>query len=199
MRVLYILSAILLSLALILSSFELTLSLFHSPINSDIVEPQAHSMTWIYLLKQKYITFIDLDIFTIHEKRHLLDVKRLFEQIYSIWVMVSTVALSLILFLYFREKKGLFLVFRYNFFIGLGVTLLSLFVATDFLDSFRLLHKLLFPQHSWVFPDNSILIEWFPLGYFQEFGIIMGGVYLAIFSYIYYQAQNNSKKTSFRL
>jgi uncharacterized membrane protein len=180
MRVLYILCAILFSLALLLSSFELTLFLFHSPINSDIIEPKAHSLTWIYLLKQKYITFIDLDIFTLHEKRHLLDVKRLFEKIYSIWIILSTLSILSIISLYLKAKKSFFLVFRYSFFIGLIVTLLSIFIATDFLDSFKLLHQLLFPQHSWVFPNGSILIEWFPLSYFQEFLAIIGSVYLIL-------------------
>jgi uncharacterized membrane protein len=40
------------------------------------------------------------------------------------------------------------------------------------LDSFKLLHKLLFPNGTWIFPPNSILIEWFPLEYFVEFFII---------------------------
>ncbi len=77
---------LLIFLTISLSSFELILNLFHSPFGQEVVNPQAHNLTWLYLLKQKYITLIELDIFTIHEKRHLLDVKRLFEQIYSLWI-----------------------------------------------------------------------------------------------------------------
>lgn len=178
MKVIYILFALLLSLALLLTSFELTLLLFHSPFNSTTMESEAHSMTWVYLLEQNYMAFIDLDIFTIHEKRHLLDVKRLFENIYSIWAIVSTSALSLLLFLYITDKNILFLVFRYNFLIGLTILLLFIFMMTNFLDTFSLLHRLIFPSDSWIFSDDSILIDWFPLSYFQEFIVIMLSIYL---------------------
>jgi len=181
MRVIYILFALLLCFTLILSSFELTLSLFHSPFNSMITEPKAHSLTWIYLLEQKYITFIDLDIFTIHEKRHLLDVKRLFDKIYSLWAITSISTITILIGLYLKDKKRFFIVLRYNFFLGVAVTLLSIFIATNFLDSFKLLHELIFSQYSWVFPNDSILIEWFPLVYFQEFAVIMGSIYLTSF------------------
>ncbi|NEW59822.1 DUF1461 domain-containing protein [Sulfurovum sp. bin170] len=177
MKFFYIIFALLLSFTLLLSSFELTFFLFHSPFDSTIVEPKAHSLTWIYLLEQKYITFIDLDIFTIHEKRHLLDVKRLFENIHSVWITVSVISLSLVIFLYFRAKERLILVFRYSFFIGLMVVALSILLAFDFLNSFKFLHQLLFLEHSWIFPDDSILIEWFPLSYFQEFVVIVISIF----------------------
>ena len=178
MKALYISVAILLSFTLLLSSFEITLFLFHSPINSEIIEPKAHSMTWIYLLKQKYMAFIDLDIFTLYEKRHLLDVKRLFDKIYYIWVIVSILTISFILFIYFIDKKRFFLILRYNLFIVFLTILLSILILINFLDSFSFLHQLIFLGHSWVFPDNSILIEWFPLSYFQEFMVIIIFIYI---------------------
>jgi integral membrane protein (TIGR01906 family) len=137
-------------------------------------------MTWIYLLEQRYITLIDLDIFTIHEKRHLLDVKRLFEKIYSVWVAISTLAISSMILLYIRGKKSLGLVFRYNFLIGLMILLFSIFIATDFLDAFEMLHQLLFPQQSWILPNDSLLIAWFPLDYFREFAVMVESGYLVV-------------------
>jgi uncharacterized membrane protein len=188
MRALYILSAILLSLALLLSSFEITLFLFHSPINSDIIEPKAHTITWRYLLEQKYMAFIDLDSFTLYEKRHLLDVKRLFDKLFSIWILLSSVVLSTIIFFYFIDRRGFSLIFRYNFFIGLSLILFFAFIMSNFLDNFSFFHQLIFSENSWIFPDNSLLIEWFPIIYFQEFIVIMLSIYLmSLFAYNKYQ------------
>jgi len=93
---------LLIFLTISLSSFELILNLFHSPFGQEVVNPQAHNLTWLYLLKQKYITLIELDIFTIHEKRHLLDVKRLFEQIYSLWYISIPISILIVIFAHFR-------------------------------------------------------------------------------------------------
>jgi len=186
MKFIYILLALLLSLTLLLSSFELTLHLFHSPFNSTIIEPQAHTTTWTYLLKQKYITLIDLDIFTIKEKRHLLDIKRLFDTLYNLWTLLSLLSFFSIIFLYFKAKESIALIFKYNFIIGLIVIALSIFLAFDFLDSFKTLHQLIFPMNSWIFPNNSILIKWFPLEYFQDFLTVVVFIFsIAIFINIF--------------
>jgi uncharacterized membrane protein len=169
MKFIYIPLALLLFLTLLLSSFELTLYLFHSPFNSIIIEPQAHTTTWTYLLKQKYITLINVDIFTINEKRHLLDVKRLLDKLYNLWSALSVLSFFSIIFLYVKAKESIASIFKYNFIIGLIVIALSIFLAFDFLDSFKTFHQLVFPMGSWIFPDNSILIKWFPLEYFQDF------------------------------
>jgi len=88
MKVLLLLASILIYIVISLSSFIFLLYTFHSPFGYDIVELKAHNLTWTYLLKQKYISFInDLDIFSIYEKRHLLDVKRLFSSIYEFWII----------------------------------------------------------------------------------------------------------------
>jgi uncharacterized membrane protein len=186
LRIVYISTALLFSLMLLLSSFELTLFFFHSPFGSTIIEPQAHSITWIYLLKQKYISFIDLDIFNIYEKRHLLDVKRLFEKIYSLWIIISAISLSLLLFFYLRSREKFFLILRYSSIVGSITTLIYLLILFNFLENFTYLHQLIFPHYSWIFPPNSILIEWFPLSYFQEFAIIMVLIYLGLFFFIFY-------------
>ena len=177
--------ALWLSFALLLGAFELTLYLFHSPFGSTIIEPEVHAKTWEYLLRQEYIAFIDLDIFTIHEKRHLLDVKRLFESIYSIWVISLVSTLFVVAFLYFRAREMVELVRRYIFWIGAVVIIGSfLVVAIGFLDSFGWLHQLLFPANSWYFAEGSILIVWFPIVYFQEFVVVLMAFYLVVVVYL---------------
>jgi integral membrane protein (TIGR01906 family) len=158
-----------LTILILLSSFELTLHLFHSPFNSIIIEQNAHQLTWNYLLKQRYISFIDLDIFTISEKRHLLDVKRVFDNIYSIWSTLLYIITPITLFLYLKSKRELFLALSYSVRVGVVVNIISIIVSINFLDSFKLLHKIIFTNNSWIFKPNSILIEWFPISYFIEF------------------------------
>jgi len=168
MKILYTILAIIISLTLLLSSFELTLFIFHSPFGSDIINQKAHSLTWIYLLKQHYISLIDLDIFNINEKRHLLDVKRLFEQIYFIWKIMLIITLSIFIFFY----RKLFIVIKYTIISGVVINILLIIISFDFLDSFSFLHQMIFPHNSWIFQSNSILIGWFPLTYFIEFFLI---------------------------
>ena len=169
MRLIYFFLALFLLITLTISSFELTLHLFHSPFNSTIIEPKAHSLTWIYLLKQKYISLIDLDIFNINEKRHLLDVKRFFDKIYYIWSILFTLSIFISISLYFKSKEKLALVIRYSTILGVVLNIIFILISFNFLEIFTLLHKILFLHNSWVFQPNSILIEWFPLEYFIEF------------------------------
>jgi len=170
MKILYYILAIVLFLAFSFTVFELLLHTFHSSFNQDIPNPKAHTLIWIYLLKQKYITFIDLDIFSIHEKRHLLDVKRLFEKIYTIWLIFTISSVVITIFIYFKGWIGE--VFRYFLYIGVAINSIFIISSIFFLDSFKFLHKILFPYNSWIFPPDSILIEWFPISYFMEFFIL---------------------------
>ncbi len=48
-----------------------------------------------------------------------------------------------------------------------------MFMAFDFLENFKWLHQLMFPKSSWIFPEDSILIVWFPLLYFKQFFLMV--------------------------
>jgi|AAUQ01.1.fsa_nt_gi hypothetical protein len=170
MKFLLLLASILIYIVISLSSFIFLLYTFHSPFGYDIVELKAHNLTWTYLIKQKYISFIDLDIFSIHEKRHLLDVKRLFSRIYEFWIISSVVSILLLTFFYL--KCFIREVFRYVIYIGVFINSLLVISSLFFRNSFELLHRVLFPVNSWIFPENSILIKWFPLEYFVEFFLL---------------------------
>ena len=168
-KLLYFILATLLLVTIYLTIFELLIYNFHSPFNSNIKEPIAHHTTWIYLLKQHYITFIELDIFNIHEKRHLLDVKKVFEKTYIIWLMVISISsiITLILMVKFKDNINKSLIYLYR--IGFTINILLITLNLNFLNSFSYFHTLFFTKNTWTFPKNSILIEWFPLSYFQEF------------------------------
>ena len=173
-KIFYIFLSLIVLTGIYLSLFELLLYNFHSPFNEAIINPSAHDATWTYLLHQKYITFIELDIFNIHEKRHLLDVKRVFKTTHILWMLTASLGF-LILVIFFRK------VIKYITLFGLSLNSLLLLLSFNFLNSFELFHSLFFKQNSWIFMKNSLLIEWFPLVYFQEFFALFLGVSFFIF------------------
>ncbi len=198
MKIVYFFLGLLFTITIFLSLFETTLHLFHSPINSNIVESKAHSLTWIYLIKQKYISLIDLDIFTINEKRHLLDIKRVFNKIYYIWERLLLLSTIISIYLYFKSKEKLTLVIKYTTILGVVLNIIFILISFNFLEVFTILHKIIFTHNSWIFKPNSILIEWFPLLYFIEFFtiiIILNFLILFIpFFTVKYQKQKKRKQ-----
>ncbi|HHH19214.1 MAG TPA: DUF1461 domain-containing protein [Campylobacterales bacterium] len=157
-----------------LSSFEFTLLYYQSPLKGIGIELKAHQLLWEYLLKQHYISLIDLDCLTLHEKRHLLDVKRVFETLDRVWIVASFFSLVFFLIIFVYDRKRLFQLLQYTFSLGLFVVILALVITMSFSQYFTLLHLWLFPQNSWIFPEESLLIRWFPLEYFQEFfGLVL--------------------------
>ena len=173
-KIFYIFLSLIVLTGIYLTVFELLLYNFHSPFNEAIINPSAYSATWRYLLHQKYITFIELDLFNIHEKRHLLDVKRVFEITYTLWIFFASLSF-LILVTFFRK------VVKYIALFGLTLNSLLILLSFNFLNSFELFHSLFFKQNSWILMKNSLLIEWFPLIYFQEFFALFLGVSFFIF------------------
>ena len=166
-KTIYFILAIILLTAIYLTLFELLLHNFHYPFNTPIKDPITHSNTWIYLLKQQYISLIEVDAFNINEKRHLLDVKRVLETTHFLWIIFSSFTLLLLIISFI--KKILKKVLNYSIAIGAVINTLFIILSFNFLNSFNGFHKLFFAQNSWNFPKNSLLIDCFPLLYFQEF------------------------------
>jgi hypothetical protein len=158
----YICLSLIVLTGIYLSIFEFLLYHFHSPFNVKVINTSAYNTTWIYLLHQKYMTFIELDLLNIHEKRHLLDVKRVFKMTYMLWMLSASLGF-LILTVFFQK------IIKYIAILGLSLNTFALLLSFNFLNSFELFHALFFKQNSWIFLQNSLLIQWFPLIYFQEF------------------------------
>ena len=135
-------------------------------------EPLSHQATWTYLLKQHYINLIEIDIFTIHEKRHLLDVKRVFETTYKLWFLFFILSTAILLVFIIKIKSKIITLLRYIYILGLTLNSLLILLMFNFLVNFNFFHTLIFSKNSWTFPKNSTIIEWFPLHYFQEFIMI---------------------------
>ena len=159
---LYIFISFIVLIAIYLTVFELLLHHFHFSLNSEINKPTVNSSIWRYLLHQKYIAFIDLDLLTIHEKRHLLDVKRVLNKTAILWITFSSLSFF-ILIVFFRKIVKIIAL------LGMALNGLFLLLTFNFLNAFQFFHTLFFRHQSWVFLKDSLLIECFPLLYFQEF------------------------------
>lgn len=162
----YITLALVVLMAIYLSIFEALLQLFQMPFGSNLNQHEAHDKIWHYLLAQEYESFIELEALSLHEKRHLLDVKRILESTYTLWMFVMPFAI-VVLILFFNK------IVAYIFYMGLAfnVSTIALF-GYNFLSSFDTFHTFFFVHGSWRFSHDSLIIEIFPLHYFQEFFIL---------------------------
>jgi len=185
-KILISIFALLIVITVFLTIFEITLYLFHSAFNQNILSLKTHNSIWDYLLYQEYISFIDLDIFTINEKRHLLDVKRLLEKINQIWLTLLFFSFAGVIIISF--KKLWFSIISKIYLWSLILLIFLIMLSLNFLTNFNFLHSLFFIDNSWVFSQNSILIKLFPIIYFQQFFFIIiffNMVFLAIYFKVY--------------
>jgi len=163
----YFCVALLVVLTLYLSIFELLLYTFQSPFGSNVSKNEQYHKVWVYLLEQKYESFIDLESLSIHEKRHFLDVKRLLEEVHTFWMLLSPLGV-LALVLFFKKMMPYFLLMGLVF----KLMIIGLF-GMNFIGSFDSIHAFFFVSNSWRFPETSLIIELFPLHYFQEFLMLL--------------------------
>lgn len=177
--------ALFLVVILVLSAFEWTISYYHTSWNQAVINPTAHKFVWQYLLKQHYLNLIDLEILSMHEKRHLLDIKRTLETLHLYWQMGMALFMTLTVVMIIKFRTMGFDVVKRSLYILTFIFLMVVWVLFDFLDFFKLFHTLLFVSSSWVFPENSYLIQWFPLVYFQQFFVIvfLKTLFMVIFFY----------------
>lgn len=122
----------------------------------------------------------DIGFLNFAEARHLLDVRRLFAGVEHLFYWILPCSVLLLVLQQRFAKGGVLLRIGY---LGLASILLPglLMLLGGFVPLFILLHTLLFPAGTWVFPDDSILIQLFPLDYFFHFGLVYAGGLVLIF------------------
>ncbi|CAA6816209.1 MAG: Unknown protein [uncultured Sulfurovum sp.] len=177
---------------LFLTLFEFLLHAFHKALLTESINLKVETATWVYLLEQQYMSFIGLDIYTVHEKRHLLDVKRILETTFKLWLILFVLVLMGIVF----YKKYVPKVMKEVGRLGLALTFILLLTAVNFIAVFEFFHLLLFHANTWVFPESSMLIKLFPLIYFQQFFAIFVVLSLLLFLTLFFFSNPRSPKTS---
>ncbi|MDP3640186.1 MAG: DUF1461 domain-containing protein, partial [Nanoarchaeota archaeon] len=122
--------------------------------------------------QEKALQFLDGNLaeipysLTPEERSHLVDVERVMTSINAVFYVLL---LTLTILLTYTRKQPLFQkkLFRCG---GIATVtfgfILLLFMLFSFTSSFTLFHQLFFPQGNWLFPENSFLIQTFPLSFF---------------------------------
>ncbi|WP_287604706.1 DUF1461 domain-containing protein [Thiothrix sp.] len=125
-----------------------------------------HDWVWHYFLVEPMPVLPNTDLLDMRSRRHLLDVKIILNNLWG--TLLISILVSLFLLVRFRHelKKLTKHVFYVNILIFSGFVIL---VFLDFRSAFVEVHYLLFPVNSWFFAQDSLLIQLFPLGYFQQF------------------------------
>ncbi|MGV6808844.1 MAG: lipoprotein intramolecular transacylase Lit [bacterium] len=140
-----------------------------------------------YLLLQDTTHFLQINELTLYERRHLFDVKQLFQHLEQFFVY-SLVFNSLMYILARHYPHYFTLNLTYFAYLALSplclVTLAIIFFG--FLPTFNYLHSFFFPPQSWIFPKDSTLIQLFPLDYFFNFALVYFSLLLTIFLLVYW-------------
>jgi len=117
----------------------------------------------------------DLNYFTENERAHMLDVKTVFNNIFSVFYPALFIfILSFIMIIYLDKTNALHNISKVFFYAG-GISIILLiilfFASINFSGLFSGFHKLFFPQGNYLFPSDSLLLKLFPEAFFKSFAM----------------------------
>lgn len=116
-----------------------------------------------------------LGVLTIEEQSHMADVR-------SVWLWL--VSLSLVGFAWLGWSKP-FVFWREALVV---VALLGLFTLLGFVPAFEAVHQVVFPGGNWQFPDQSLLLQTYPIAFFVWMWgtiVVASAVSLSVSQYLY--------------
>jgi len=132
-------------------------------------------------------------VFTLDEKSHMQDVQSLFFIVF-IWEIIAFFLffIFLVSFILQRNTKMIVSWFLWGTCIALVLFLLLLFtMLLDFDAIFLVFHRIFFPQGNWSFNPLSLLIQLFPLTFFNAIAmrifLMSAGMSLLIFLVALYE------------
>ncbi len=148
----------------------------HSRVQREIID---------YLLNQEYYGLFNVNYLSVYEKRHLLDVKKLFSFSDNILMFSNSgnIFVFLISIVYLNIKDLLTKIVYLGFATILLWTCLVIWI--DFIYLFHVLHKLLFIKNTWIFYPESRLTQVFPLDYFYKFSLVYISILSILLTIIY--------------
>ena len=176
--------------AIMLTWFHALLYIFH-PILPTELQPLSRWL-WDYLLYDPYFDLPNTDLLVMRERRHMLDVKHTLGDLRHLWWFSLGLWMSLLAAQY-RPITQRRLALRMSLYVGMSVIgIAGIMAAINFHASFNLIHHLFFTNHSWVFPTGSLLIQLFPLHYFQQFFVIWSGLALSTWVGLWWLARTKT-------
>lgn len=169
-----------LTTSIMLAAFHLLLHTQRPEISPEL---QASSQwVWQYLLHEPTLHLPNTSLLDISARRHLLDVKRILVT-FQHTTLILAVFGAVLVFLQARPAARLLHLLGWTGRMGMSLMAIGMILGiVDFRWAFIQLHKLLFLERTWVFPDDSLLIRLFPLEYFQQFFLYW--VFLCVMSFL---------------
>ena len=160
--------------AIMLTWFFVLLYWLHPTLPPELTP--LSNWLWDYLLHNPHFDLPNTDLLVMRERRHMLDVKHALFDMRHVWWFSLGLWLSLLAAQY-RPTTQWRLALRMTTYVGVTIVSIAGIMATvDFHASFNLLHYLFFTGRSWVFPAGSLIIQLFPLNYFEQFFMIWSGL-----------------------
>lgn len=162
---------LLLGLSMLITLFSHQQAKLTSVVLSE-PQQQLQQSTWHYLLAEPYEHLMNSKAYSIKERRHLLDVKRLINDVKQGLLFTAGLFLVLMLLLVMSKQlsKAFFLqTSTISVMVVVGLGILGMVFFNYF---FNHLHTFFFHGGTWVFEETSPLIKLFPYRYFQEFFVI---------------------------
>lgn len=148
---------------------------------------RLHSELWHYLLAEPAVLINHAQL-SMAEERHMLDVKRLLQQLFIVTPLLF-IFCGLSVYCLRLPCRLLCRWVAISGFVGLTIVLSGVFVI-GFRESFVYFHTLLFPAGTWWFAPESGLIQAFPPKYFGQFSLAFCVLLLSIWGALYlYAAQ----------
>ncbi|MBJ6611367.1 MAG: DUF1461 domain-containing protein [Candidatus Thiothrix moscowensis] len=175
-----LLTSMVMTSSIMLAAFHLLLHTQRPEISPEL---QASSQwVWQYLLHDSVLNLPNTSLLDMSARRHMLDVKRILATFQQATLLLAAVG-GLLLILQARPAANLRRLLDWSGRMGMSLMAVGMVAASvDFRWAFILLHKLLFLERTWVFPDDSLLIRLFPLEYFQQFFLYW--VFLCVMSFL---------------
>ena len=125
------------------------------------------------------------EVFGKRERKHLVDVKNLFKKGYIIKKTSFIGCIFAIMVLVKKSKKNFYKGLLHGSIVGIGsIVLIFICIQYDFYRYFTYFHKLLFTNDLWMLdPNKDVLIQMFPLEFFEEIAtkiiiIFLGSMFL---------------------
>lgn len=165
--------SILLPLFLLLLSYKLTMAFYPlvpDPLLTFPTPPQQNTLDFL----QGRIEVIALTVpYNEQELSHLHDVQQVMEWADVVFLLLLLASIALLYHSKTDWKKYL----RWGGITTVAiVSLIILTLLLSFNTVFTIFHLFLFPQGNWIFPEESLLIQTFPLEFFMRMGMsIFGG------------------------
>ena len=104
--------------------------------------------------------------YTTNEQSHLEDVKKVMNGLDYLFYL-SLLVVTFIITIYKKKKDVIKKLFYYGGISSLIFSgIIMLFSLLSFNFTFKIFHKILFPQGNWLFPVDSLLIQTFPIQFF---------------------------------